>query len=150
MLHVMDVLLAHGLLSSGCRLCGRAPGRHRLRLSAQGAAQCRVFCSVETCALVLSALCDMFVSIYFVNRQSGSQEVSWLCTCRAQTAPEVEAPPAKQASGSGKGNAKQPGRGQKAATSSKEEDIRALRLDKAGCITHIRIQPRMDRCLTCS
>ena len=52
MLHVIDVLLAHRLLSSGCRLCGRASGRHRLRLSAHGAAQWRVFCSVETCACV--------------------------------------------------------------------------------------------------
>ena len=52
MLHVMDVLLAHRLLSSGCRLCGRAPGRRRLCGRAHGAAQWRVFCSVETCACI--------------------------------------------------------------------------------------------------
>lgn len=56
MLYVMDVLLAHRLLSSGCRLCGCAPGRHRLRLNAHGAAQWRVFCSVETCAGVWCSL----------------------------------------------------------------------------------------------
>ena len=72
---------------------------------------------------------------------------------RAQTAQEVEATPAKQGGGSGKGNAKQPGRGQKAATSSKEEDIRALRLDKASCLTHAGIQAlllSMHCSLTCS
>ncbi|KAK9840830.1 hypothetical protein WJX81_007652 [Elliptochloris bilobata] len=50
----------------------------------------------------------------------------------AQTASEAAAPSKKQATGgkAAKGTA-QKGRGQKASTTSKEEDIRALRLDKA-------------------
>ena len=136
MLHVMDALLAHRLLSSGCRLCGGAPGRQRLRLSGHGAAQWRVFCSVETCASVCCSLWFV-LSTLLVTRQLGRYMSTQVAVPRrAATAQEAEAKPAKQGGGNGKGNAKQPGRGQKAATSSKEEDIRALRLDKASCTTH--------------
>ena len=74
MLHMMDVLLGHRLLSTGCRLCGRAAGRQRLRLSAYRAAHWRVFCSVEMCACAWCCLSSIDVAVDTHYQQANCEQ----------------------------------------------------------------------------